>query len=612
MGSTFLRVMTPIPHLWASGHGFLHRERLQAEAAAQARSHDLPLNKAELDDQQQGLRTALVEKLRLVSDPSPLDFQVHGVVERPGYRIQKVSFLSAPGIRVTGNLYIPDGEGPFPAVLNMHGHWQQGKVAARIQARGHLLAQGGIVTLSVDAAGAGERGECACEWSYHGAMKAADLLLGGDTLLGQQIRDNRRALDVLESLPFVDAGNLGATGASGGGNQTLWLSALDERVKTAVVVASTGTFEVYVTERNCLCETLPGGLQMAEEWQVLGLVAPRPLLILNALHEKIPSFSYPHLARTCRQLQEVYALHQARTRLDWRLLDMPHGYHSEALQVMLGWMKHWLLNNPGCNPEPLPEWVEVPEDELLCYPRGQRPEVCAYQTLRTLRRRPAENFRDAERARSALAGLVGWTSCGERSGWRKKWQFPNGTEVGSVQSGRSLPIPVSLSPGGAGGELRLLLSPFGKQASFVRTHWDAAREAGVAVAAADLPGVGELGWEADMVGDSRLHDTARACLWLGYTLVAEWAEVIGCLCQAFQPLAPRIRILAEQEAVFAALLCRALCPEIRFVLEEYDCPVSAGDAGNTSMVWCVPGFLPWGDLTGLRSLAGENRHPGNP
>jgi hypothetical protein len=64
-----------------------------------------------------------------------------------------------------------------------------------------------------------------------------------------------------DSLPNVDPGNIGATGASGGGNQTMWLAALDERVKTAVPIVSVGTFEAYIMRSNCICELLIYGLK---------------------------------------------------------------------------------------------------------------------------------------------------------------------------------------------------------------------------------------------------------------------------------------------------------------------------------------------------------------
>lgn len=574
----------------------------------QASAHAVPVCKAQVDERLLGLRLKLEEKLHLAQAECPLDLQYHGSIACDGYEIQRVSFLSEPGVRITANLYIPEGQGPFPAVLNMHGHHRQGKIAAAVQARGHILALRGIVVLCVDAAGAGERAETIHEWSYHGAFKAGQMLLAGDSLLAQQIRDNRRALDLLSSLAFVDKERIGATGGSGGGNQTMWLTALDERVKAAVIVVSVGSFEAYVTERNCMCETLPGGLSLAEEWEVLSLAAPRPLLIINALHD-MPAFGYGPMSATCRQLEEVYALHDARGKLDWRLIDMTHGYRTAPLQAMLGWMQHWLAGKPGTSPQPLPQWTALPEDELLCYPPEKRPEECRYPRLRQIRQSHHCDNQSAAATKSAkekLAQMVGWVQpvAGD---WLCKRTLADGAQAGAVFTPRSLPLAVAVSGSwqAAGSEVRLLLCPTGKHSAFVAQQWRLAGEAGVLAVAADLPGVGELAWEEHGVDGTRLHDTSRACLWLGYTLAAEWAEAIGALCLAIKQQAPqaRIRIFAEHEMVFAALICRALLPAADFELVEFECPDSAATPSVTSMAWCVPGFVSWGDLPLLRQLA---------
>lgn len=601
--------MNHIPDLWITSHGYLHRDRLRREAAAQACSHPIPVSAGEISERLGRLRSKLREKLRISETAHPLEYHVHGRIACAGYHILRVSFLSEPGIRVTGNLYIPDGEGAFPAVLNLHGHKLEGKIAPGVQARGHILAQSGIVTLSVDAAGAGERGETERQWEYHGAMKAAELFLGGDSLMGQQVRDNRRALDVLQSLPFVDPERIGVTGASGGGNQTMWLSAMDDRVKAAVIVVSVGSFEAYVGERNCMCETLPGGLGMAEEWEVLGLIAPHPLLIINALHDT-PSFSYQPMSGTCRQVEEIYGLLDARERLDWRLIDMTHGYHKGPMQAMLGWMRQWLAEAPGDSPAKLPEWEAVTPEELLCYALGEWPEECRYQALRTVRCRPETAFQDPDKAQRELARLVGWEQPISGGRWLGRRIRPDGTQLGLVFTHRELPLPVVLKADwkAAKSEVRLILSPLGKGSAFVTAQWKAVNEDGILAVTADLPGVGELAWEEGDILGVRLHDTARACLWLGYTLVGEWAEAIATMCRAIQAEAPlaRIHVVAEQEAVFAALLCRALQPGLEFALTEFGCPKSAGSPGNASIAWCVPGFLPWGDMARLRQL-GANR-----
>ena len=48
---------------------------------------------------------------------------VRGRHERRGYRVENVMFQSRPDFWVTGNLYIPEGRGPFPAVLSPCGHY---------------------------------------------------------------------------------------------------------------------------------------------------------------------------------------------------------------------------------------------------------------------------------------------------------------------------------------------------------------------------------------------------------------------------------------------------------------------------------------------------------
>src|SRR5262249_61862095 len=94
-----------------------------------------------------------------------------------------------------------------------------------------------------------------------------------------------RAVDYLCSRPEVDADRLGITGASGGGNQTMYAGSLDERFKAVVPVCSVGTYQAYLHAACCVCEVLPGALRFAEEGDVLSLVAPRALLVVNATRD---------------------------------------------------------------------------------------------------------------------------------------------------------------------------------------------------------------------------------------------------------------------------------------------------------------------------------------
>ena len=255
---------------------FFLRDVLRQEAGELSRKHQPPTSIGEWMKQRRRLGRQLFSAIGSFPRPPELDIQDHGILRRDGYRILKLTYQSRPGLRVTANLFVPEGKGPFPAVLNVHGHWLQGKVAPEVAARGHILAREGIVTLSVDAIGAGERGTFPGKFEYHGNQQGAALLSISETLLGMQLYDNMRGIDLLQSLEYVEGDKIGVTGESGGGNQTMWLSALDARVKASVPVVSAGTFQAYVTNANCWCETLPDGLKITEEWAVLGMVWPRP------------------------------------------------------------------------------------------------------------------------------------------------------------------------------------------------------------------------------------------------------------------------------------------------------------------------------------------------
>src|SRR4029078_8722446 len=124
------------------------------------------------------------------------------------------------------------------------------------------------------------------------------LLNINQTLMGLLITDNIRGVDLLCSLPYVDSQNIGATGSSGGGNQTMWLTAMDERVKAAVPVVSAGTFESYIMGSPCICEVLSDGLTFTEEAGVLSLIAPRALKMCNHTKDDLETFNPREMFRS--------------------------------------------------------------------------------------------------------------------------------------------------------------------------------------------------------------------------------------------------------------------------------------------------------------------------
>ena len=606
-----------IPNVWKSNMGWRHEERLRREAQELAARQHLPLSKGAWEQRRSELKDLLTEKLHLQKDPTPADFRVHQTIAREGYRIDLVSYASgSPDIRVTAALYVPDGDGPFPAVVNLHGHWAQGHLAARVQERGHILAQNGFVVLSPDAPGSGERSIGEGKYHYHGGVSGASLYLIGDSLLGWQVRDNRRGIDVLCALPFVNADRIGVTGASGGGNQTMWIAACDERVKACVPVVSTGSFESYVTRRNCICETLPGGLLDMEEWELLGLVAPRALLVLNAYLDIAPAFGAEPMTRTADALREVYRLWNVDERFDARIFNTTHGYKPEMLSAMLGWMNYWLKDEgPGFSLR-LPSIMPVEEEKISTFAPGTwaaKTQLYAANkgTLLAAMPRADNRDQDADTLRNELAQCAGYRKV-DRAGEVQESDAPgSGQQQCAVMlSPRGIPLPLVLRDGiKHDASVTLVFGSAGKAGAFAHEQFEAAASA----VATDLPGLGELAWEDEpaVVGGATHHDTARACLWLGYTLAGEWAECVASLARWATNRFPgrTIKIAGDGDAALAILLAAALDPVTRACeLELQGVPASAVDyyrATEGSMATLIPGLLAWGDLDLVRQLAAK-------
>lgn len=171
---------------------------------------------------------SLREKLwaAMMVDPMKCDLNASVLARsrRRGYIVENVVFESRSGFYVTGNLYLPEGNGVFPAVLQVHGHYPRGKSELHVQAIGATLAKAGFVVLALGTVGYGDR-------YFQGHLDGARLPAVGMSLPGLILWDNIRALDYLCSRKEVDPSRIGVTGSSGGGNQAVYLAAIDERVK---------------------------------------------------------------------------------------------------------------------------------------------------------------------------------------------------------------------------------------------------------------------------------------------------------------------------------------------------------------------------------------------
>ncbi len=316
-----------------------------------------------------------LESLAPIAARAPLNAKVTGVVERPGYRIEKLYYESLPKLYVTANLYVPRNlTGRAPGVLYVCGHSATQKV--HYQAHPRRLAELGFVTLIVDTVQLGEvRGY------HHGPYYEGwfHWYSRGYTPAGIELLNAIRGLDLLAARSDVDAHRLGVTGISGGGATTWWAAAADERVRAAAPACGTATLASHLEDLtidghcDCMWWTNTYGWDLAD---VGALIAPRPLLIASANHD--PIFTIASIREVHSQLRPLYGMLNAGDNL--RLVETPggHGYHPISRTAIFSWfLKH--LAGKEVAPEEVGDLDERPEkqeteDTLRVFVNGPLPE----------------------------------------------------------------------------------------------------------------------------------------------------------------------------------------------------------------------------------------------
>jgi len=351
---------------------FLEHAKNIAESAA--RPAFPPVSLKEWEFQKKKLRQRLMEAWGGFPETvEGFDVEIRGTLDRPEYRVEKLVLETFPGVRLTANAYVPKREGKLPAVLCVHGHWRGAKQDPTVQARCIGLAKLGFFVLVVDAFGAGERAIGKVLGEYHGAMAGGSLLPTGRTLAGLQVAENMRCVDYLLSRPEVDPERIGVTGASGGGNQSMYVGAYDERIKAVVPVCSVGSYRVYVGVACCMCEVVPGGLEFTEESGILALTAPRALMVINATKDAV-QFSVPEAERSLGEAKHVFDLYSTPQKLRHTVFESGHDYSRPMREAMYGWMTLHLKGEGNGDPIPEPEISPEDPETLRCYPGESRPD----------------------------------------------------------------------------------------------------------------------------------------------------------------------------------------------------------------------------------------------
>lgn len=280
------------------------------------------------------IRQGIIEGAELEHMPrQPLTVVYTGAIKLEGYSVENIAIETLPGYWLTGNLYRPaDTLSSMAGVLSPHGHFKDpdGRFWEQQQKLCATLARMGATVFTYDMVGYGDNKQCT-----HEIPKALKL----------QTYNSVRALDFLLSLPNIDTARIAVTGASGGGTQTILLTAIDNRVKVSVPVVMVSAYFFG----GCICESgMPihrRPTHQTNNVEIASLAAPRPMLLVSDGDDwtkNNPKVEYPFI-------QTIYSWYGAPQNVEnVHLANEKHDYGPSKRQAAYAFLiKQLRLNDQG-------------------------------------------------------------------------------------------------------------------------------------------------------------------------------------------------------------------------------------------------------------------------
>jgi hypothetical protein len=355
----------------------------------------------EWQQRQKKVRETLLDIVGPFPEKTPLNAKIMRSIERDSFRLEHIVFESQPGFYVTSSLFIPGHlkkNRKAPAVIYCSGHSVDGYRSEVYQHVILNLVRKGFVVFAFDPVGQGERleyydpktgksivGGPTTEHSYPGTQA----FIAGSSEARYMIWDGIRAVDYLFSRKEVDPDRIGITGRSGGGTQSAYIAAMDERIYAAAP-------ECYITNFTRLLQTI--GNQDAEQnlfneisrgidhGDLLAVRAPKPALMITTTRD---IFSIQGAMETEKEVSLVYKSYGMEDNFGRSEDDSSHASTRKNREAMYAFFqKH--LNNPG---NPADEKVKIlSTEEMRVTGTGQVSTSLGGETVFTLNRAESEKL----------------------------------------------------------------------------------------------------------------------------------------------------------------------------------------------------------------------------
>lgn len=339
-------------------------------------------------NRQKEIKGKLKQVMGQFPERTPLNTKITGRIEKEDFSVEKIVFESRPGFLVSAAVFAPKKKGKKPAILYCCGHSETGFRGETYQHIIINLVKKGFVVLAFDPIGQGERyqyfdekGVPLLQPTHEHSYPGAQLFVSGTSIGNYFIWDGIRAVDYLLTRKDVDPGRIGITGRSGGGTQSAYIAAIDERIAAAAPECYITSFELLLrskgpqdAEQN-FADFLKEGLEMGD---FLEARAPKPTLIVSTTRD---FFSIQGARNTFKEAQQAFNAFGQPDNLAMTEDDAGHASTRKNREAVYSFFrKH--LNNPGSSNDEEVEYFD--EKELWNCPTGQVTQTFQSETLFSL------------------------------------------------------------------------------------------------------------------------------------------------------------------------------------------------------------------------------------
>jgi hypothetical protein len=412
-----------------------------------------------------------------------------GTVCCPEYHIENIVLNFAFGYRIPVNVYVPEnGVQQHPAIILSIGHWLGGKAIPANQIMCANFARNGLLVAAYDPICQGERRLYSDQVlrSLFGELPEDLMSVSMHTQVGNLayqlgknvaalfVKDSVSVLDYLCTRSDVDRENIGCTGQSGGGTQSLYLSAIDDRIRFVSPIQCLSKMRLVNPNGIGDCEQSLINISKENGFDYPDLVwasFPKPVLLNGALYD---SFPIEGARETERELRLLYSAMGLSDHFTAAFAPCKHEISDQTRRFAYEWFVGKMLHRSALREANTP----VFDSKIKCIrdTRGAgKPQTVYYQQLQLAK---GSRTQDAEAVYQALRNYV-FCSCAEEpaavfceDGTKKRFviQANSKKETACVLQdlgGESLNIVIASSANDSFGDIEgsvLLIQPVGMDA----------------------------------------------------------------------------------------------------------------------------------------------------